>query len=661
VTEGAESISGKRGLPALLDGLEGAIAQLGDTRFPLPPLRGKLLRPLVALLAVPERDRSALPLGFWAGALAIQMVHEASLLHDDVVDGSTHRRGEPSMAASRGPAAALIQGDHLLTGAYRLVAEKAHPAFFPLFCRAVEGTVAGESRQGFSLGEILDESEYRAIVCAKSGELFGAALALAALTQGRDAERAFQAGCRVGTLYQMVDDFLDLCPAADLGKSPFQDYEQRKWTLPLGLAGVNTWDLSEGELRERLFATAGGSASQAGMTRALSALRAERAASESALRDVFGDVHDLALLLEGWIDRAATIMECECNAASTGSAPAAPGTPPSPRDAIVAEAAPLVGPVEWLAYFGAHGTSFRFAARLFPPGPRDVVAGIYAFCRFTDDLVDRREDLPPEEREVLLDAWLELAREAWETGRSDVPLLAAVLGDSAQHGVPFRYAAELIEGVRMDLTPRSYATMEELRVYSYRVASVVGLWLTERFGNHDPEVLERAAALGHGMQLTNILRDVGEDLRRGRCYLPLDRMSAHGVTREAMESVALGEGREGSARAGLPEGFVPLLSELLEHAEADYRVSFPGIAALPDFFQSPVAVASHVYMGIHGAIRRNGHDTLTRRAWTTLPRKGVLAASALLELRRLRRRTGAFSPLLSPPVWASAKGGEEVA
>src|SRR5690606_6945429 len=106
------------------------------------------------------------------------------------------------------------------------------------------------------------------------------------------------------------------------------------------------------------------------------------------------------------------------------------------------------------------------------------------------------------------------------------------------------YAAELIEGVGMDLEDgeaaeqpsqnsapkRRYTTLTELDVYSYRVASVVGLWLTRLVGVHDEQVLARAADLGHAMQLTNILRDVGEDWRNGRLYLPLDVLARHGIT-----------------------------------------------------------------------------------------------------------------------------------
>lgn len=219
-------------------GLEGARSTLSGARFPLPPPQGKLLRPVLALALVPPARREGVGDAFWAGALAIQMIHEASLLHDDVVDGGEERRGVPSRVHAAGLAAALVEGDHLLTGAYRVMAEHGPPGLLRVFCRAVEGTVAGEREQGVRMGEVVSEGDYLRIIRGKSGELFGAAMALAADTLDRDVEGAFEVGCQVGALYQMVDDLLDLCPGAALGKPPFQDYLQRRWTFPLGLAGV---------------------------------------------------------------------------------------------------------------------------------------------------------------------------------------------------------------------------------------------------------------------------------------------------------------------------------------------------------------------------------------------------------------------------------------
>jgi 15-cis-phytoene synthase len=282
------------------------------------------------------------------------------------------------------------------------------------------------------------------------------------------------------------------------------------------------------------------------------------------------------------------------------------------------------GPAEWSDYLAHHGRSFWFAARLIPEVHRHTLAGVYAFCRYTDNLVDDGVGTP-REIEQRLDDWVALARQAYSGKYTGVALLDIVMSQAARGGVPFVYVEELVEGMRMDLTPREYATMDELRVYCYRAASVVGLWLTRLFGVHDAATLQRASLLGQGMQLTNILRDVGEDLDRGRLYLPLDRMAAHGVTRGMLEEMRRGRGP-------VPASYMALVEELIDVAEADYGASDAGIPSLPAFFRPSVAVASRVYAGIHEAIRAAGHDTVRRRASTTAAQKMLLARRALRDL-----------------------------
>jgi phytoene synthase len=316
----------------------------------------------------------------------------------------------------------------------------------------------------------------------------------------------------------------------------------------------------------------------------------------------------------------------------------------------------LAGERDWLAYFGRHGRSFRFAARLFPREASRRVAGVYAFCRFTDDLVDgppSGDD--PAALQSTLDTWLTLARRAHVGEASGIALLDEVVGGSGRAGVPFHFIHDLVEGVRMDVSPRTYRSLAELREYSYRVAGAVGGWLTELFGVHDPWVLERAFALGHAMQLTNILRDVGEDLNRGRLYLPLDRMARHGVDRELLQAMA-------AHRVPVFSGYRDLLEELMAEADADYQRALEAVPALPLFFRRPVAVAARVYQGIHDGIRRNAYDNLTRRAATSLPRKLWLGGSALLSLWRVASlATPDPRPLSFPSDGLGAEEGQEAA
>jgi phytoene synthase len=294
--------------------------------------------------------------------------------------------------------------------------------------------------------------------------------------------------------------------------------------------------------------------------------------------------------------------------------------------------------------------SFAFAARFFPAGAAEKVARVYAYCRVTDDLVDRADGEHPAALDAVLTEWAGLSRRAYDGGPTGIELLDRAMGEMASAGVPFRYAAELAEGMRMDLRRETYPTMAALRVYTYRVASVVGQWMTELFGVHDAATLQRAAAMGHAMQLTNILRDVGEDARAGRLYLPADLMRRHGVSINEMAAMA-------EARAGVTPAYAALLGELMRAADDDYALAFEAIPWLPDFFQRPVAVAAHVYRGIHDAIRRNGYDNLRLRARTTAPEKLRLATRALWDLRAARRRAAGPGPRIEPEVVAVIGSG----
>ena len=148
--------------------LKRAAERFSEEGFPVPALDGKALRPLTAYIMVPEELRPELDMRFWYGALAVEMVHEASLLHDDILDEAQQRRGKPTMAAAAGVGPALVTGDHLLTAAYRAAAASDSPDFLRSFIRSVERTVAGEIAQEKSQGRILEEPEYLRNITGKS-------------------------------------------------------------------------------------------------------------------------------------------------------------------------------------------------------------------------------------------------------------------------------------------------------------------------------------------------------------------------------------------------------------------------------------------------------------------------------------------------------------
>lgn len=281
-------------------------------------------------------------------------------------------------------------------------------------------------------------------------------------------------------------------------------------------------------------------------------------------------------------------------------------------------------PEQWPAYLARHGRSFSFASALIPEPHRSQLVAVYAYCRFTDDLVDVGRGSRAEAF-ARLDWWLDASEAAYHGYPTEHALVRVVMRDMAESHVPFDYIRELMAGMRMDLLGRRYDNVGELRTYCYRVASVVGLWLTELFGVREKATLERAASLGIAMQLTNIIRDVGEDWRRGRLYLPRDIMRQHGLMTTTIDRVQ-------KTRQRIPLAFAAVLQDLMKLAETEYAIAWQGLSALPEFFRPAVGVASRVYAAIHDEVRAHGYDTLRQRAATSPAAKLTIAAGALREL-----------------------------
>ena len=284
------------------------------------------------------------------------------------------------------------------------------------------------------------------------------------------------------------------------------------------------------------------------------------------------------------------------------------------------------------AFFRNHSRSFSFAARLLPKEDRRLLGSLYAFCRTTDDLVDQRTGSSSERVERELTAWVNRARTAYDGGESGIRWLDTLMTTSRDAGVPFALVRQLAAGVRTDMGPVAMQTLEELDQYTYRVASVVGIWMCHLYGVTDPGTLRRAEAMGRAMQTTNILRDVGEDLRHDRVYLPSTLMERHGVSRSDLHAMMAG--------GEITPGYRSLVHELMTRAEADYEEGFEGLAVLPPAFGRASAAAGAVYRGIHDEIRRNGFDNLRRRAYTSPLRKVRLAAGALTRLSARRMAGG---------------------
>lgn len=601
---------------------------------------GRLIRPTLAYeaarrLQLPADDR------FWLAALAVQLVHDASLVHDDVVDGASSRRGEATYVARHGTAAALLYGDRLLTAAYGAAAATGSMEFMRLFATSVDAMVAAERDHTKALGRRLERGEYEAVVAGKTGRLLGVALAAAAALEGDDrAEALADLGLRVGLAYQMLDDLLDYSPSSRTGKASYADYEERRWTWVLDhLPGARLG----GDARvvgDALFRATGGPSPA---RRALDEWRGVLEDARKRAAEQLGEASALVGVLDGWWREGESAVAVE-------EGKREPRTVAAPAPVPAAGGLDAVGD-DWQGRMERHSRSFSFASWFAPADERRRIQGVYAFCRITDDLVDEAQDASRASLDRVLGEWLALSHAAYRGRPTGIGLLDEVMGEMSAAGVPVRYVDELVEGMRMDLEDRRYRDLGALRVYTYRVASVVGLWLTELFGVRDAWVLGRAEALGHAMQLTNILRDVGEDLDRGRVYLPDDLLAVHGLDREELHAMRQGRSPIGPAYRGLME-------ELMAVADRDYELAFQAIPALPPFFQRPVAVAARVYQGIHREIRANGYDNLALRAHTGPLRKTRLAVRAFLELRRERRRwqeAHGATQALRRPVW---QGGQ---
>lgn len=242
-----------------------------------------------------------------------------------------------------------------------------------------------------------------------------------------------------------------------------------------------------------------------------------------------------------------------------------------------------------------HSKSFFFSSQLLPPEKRQAVRALYAFCRTSDDLVDR----PGSELARGLATWVELVH-APQSPRNHPVLLA--WNDTVQrHAIPMALVDELLAGIAMDLTISRYATFDELWVYCYRVASVVGLLSMQIIG-YQSGASSYAVKLGVALQLTNILRDVGEDAGRGRIYLPYEDLARFGLT-------------DADILAGCcDDRFRALMQFEIARAHQLYEESWAGIAMLSSDSQLAIGAAAEIYRAILGKIEQNNYDVFTQRA-----------------------------------------------
>jgi phytoene synthase len=259
--------------------------------------------------------------------------------------------------------------------------------------------------------------------------------------------------------------------------------------------------------------------------------------------------------------------------------------------------------------------TFYLASLFLAPEKRRAVWAVYAFCRTADDVVDRTA--PAAERLWALDE-LERKLVGAMAGRALEPIFIAYADAVRRFDIPLDPALALLRGARMDVTVRRYATFEDLCDYCYLVASTVGLLVAPILGYQTPEALEYGVTLGRAMQLTNILRDIGEDAMMGRIYLPKEDLERFGYSDpNVFEGV-------------VDDAFVALMQFQIQRVRDLYAAAEPGIAMLAAESRYTVRLALSLYRLILRAIELNDYDVYGRRACVPLRSKILTALSVAL-------------------------------
>lgn len=276
-------------------------------------------------------------------------------------------------------------------------------------------------------------------------------------------------------------------------------------------------------------------------------------------------------------------------------------------------------------------TNFYYSFLVLPPEKRAAIVAVWDFCRAVDDAVDEAGEGDAGSQVA---AWRAEVAACFERGSPATPQGRALQPFVAQFGLPRAAFDALIEGVAMDVGFRRYETADDLYEYCVRVASSVGLMCLEIFGYDDPRAREYATDLGIALQLTNILRDVREDLSRGRVYLPQEDLRRFGCTEEdlARESAAAG----GGVRS-------PAVLAVLRHQAGRAREYFARAAASLPAGDARRLVAAEimgsVYRAILAKIERSGYDVFGEVVRLSRPRRAFLALATLARAH-LPRKTG---------------------
>jgi phytoene synthase len=274
-----------------------------------------------------------------------------------------------------------------------------------------------------------------------------------------------------------------------------------------------------------------------------------------------------------------------------------------------------------------HGKTYYLATLLLPANKRPFVHALYGFARYADEIVDDlASTLTAQEKAEVLRTWSSEVLRGLETGESSDVVGRALIDTVQRFNIPHQHFVDFLHSMEMDLTVTEYQTFDDLFEYVYGSAAVIGLQMVPILGGDTVNSLEAAKNLGVAFQLANFIRDVGEDLDRGRVYLPLQELAEHGVTRQMLE-----------ARKLTPE-IISVLKFQIARVRQLQKAAEPGIALLDKTSQPCIRAASELYCGIVDEVEKIGYDIFNHRATTSTARRARVALVAYISAVAARLR-----------------------
>ena len=273
-----------------------------------------------------------------------------------------------------------------------------------------------------------------------------------------------------------------------------------------------------------------------------------------------------------------------------------------------------------------HGKTYYLATLLLPKAKRPFVHALYGFARYADEIVDDlASELSVEEKAEALSTWGNGVLADLKNGTSNDHVGRALLDTVKRFDIPHEHFEAFLHSMTMDLTVQEYETYEDLLEYVYGSAAVIGLEMVPILGPLHNDAYEAAKKLGIAFQLANFIRDVDEDLDRGRVYLPIKELAQFGVTREMLEEREL-----------TPEIIEALKFQIARVRQLQAEAA-PGIAMLEASSRPCIDAASTLYCGIVDEVEKIGYDIFNKRATTSTPRRIRVAGKAFLKRHLVSR------------------------